>query len=155
MHGFVRSLLPTRDDAREVMQEVAVTLWRKYAELSSPVNFRPWAFGVARMQVMAWKRDRGRDRHLFGDEALDTIAAQVERASPQLEAQHDALEECLKKLPPAQHALVRSAYAPGVRINHLAEVHGCSAMALYKTLHRIRMTLIECTRSILAQEGRV
>ena len=153
LHGFVRSLVPTRDDAREVMQEAAVALWRKFGDLSSPADFRRWAFGVARMEVMAWRRDKGRDRHLFGEDAMAIIARESEQMTAQLDAQHEALEECLGKLPPEQHALVRAAYAPGVRIDLLAAQQGRSAMALYKTLHRIRLALIECTRAALTREG--
>lgn len=153
LHGFVRSLVPTRDDAREVMQEVAVALWRKFGDLSNASDFRKWAFGVARMEVLAWRRDRGRDRHVFGEEALTIIAEQSEKKSRQFDAQHDALEECLGKLPTDQRALVCAAYAPGVRMDHLATKHGRSAMALYKTLHRIRLALVDCTRAALTRGG--
>ena len=153
LHGFVRSLVPTRDDAREVMQEVAVALWRKFGSLADAADFRRWAFGVARMEVMAWRRDRGRDRHLFGEDAMTIIAEQSAQMTHQLEAQQEALEECLGKLPADQRTLVCAAYAPGVRIDHLAAQRGRSAMALYKILHRIRLALIECTRATLAREG--
>lgn len=153
LHGFVRSLVATRDDAREVMQEVAVALWRKFGDLDNPADFRKWAFGVARMEVMAWRRDRERDRHMFGDEAMAVIAEQSEINSDQLDVQREALEECLGKLPAEQRTLVREAYAPGVRIDHLARERGRSAMALYKTLHRIRLLLIDCTRAALTREG--
>jgi len=39
LNGFVRSLLFTLDDAREVMQDTAVVLWRKFEELDSPEDF--------------------------------------------------------------------------------------------------------------------
>jgi hypothetical protein len=35
LRAFVRSLVPTREDAREVMQEVAVVLWRKFGQRAS------------------------------------------------------------------------------------------------------------------------
>ena len=44
LHTFVRSLLHTRQEASEVMQEVIVALWQGFA---SAEEFRPWAFGVA------------------------------------------------------------------------------------------------------------
>ena len=62
LRGFVRSLVPTLEDAREVMQETAAVLWRKFVELDSPENFRRWAFGVARFEALAFRRDRARDR---------------------------------------------------------------------------------------------
>ena len=49
---FVRSLLFSREEEREVMQEVAVVLWRKFVPDISEGEFCRWAFGVARMEVM-------------------------------------------------------------------------------------------------------
>ena len=40
-----------------------------------------------------------------------------------------------------------------MRIDELAAKLGRTAMALYKSLHRIRMTLIDCTRRELGKEG--
>ena len=68
------------------------------------------------------------------------------------EAERRALEACLHKLPHEQRELVRSAYAPGVRIDALAARLGRTAMSLYKSLHRIRLILMECTRRELAKE---
>jgi RNA polymerase sigma-70 factor (ECF subfamily) len=135
------------------MQEVAVALWRKYGDLTDIAEFRKWAFGVARVEVMAWRRDRGRDRHVFGEEAMAIIAEQSAKSSAQLDVQREALEECLGKLPADQRTLMCAAYAPGVRMDHLAAQQGRTAMALYKSLHRIRLMLVECTRATLAREG--
>ena len=73
IRAFVRSLVPTRQDAEDVMQEIAVVLWRKFSELPDD-DFRRWAFGVARYEILAWRRDKARDRHLFGDDTLDLLA---------------------------------------------------------------------------------
>jgi RNA polymerase sigma-70 factor (ECF subfamily) len=35
LRSFVRSLVPTLEDSREVMQEVAAELWRKFEALES------------------------------------------------------------------------------------------------------------------------
>ena len=55
---FVRSLLFNREESREVMQEVAIVLWRKFDASLDSLSFRRWAFGVARMEVLAFRRDR-------------------------------------------------------------------------------------------------
>jgi len=57
------------------------------------------------------------------------------------EAVRRALGTRLQKLPEEQRQLVQAAYAPGVKIDGLAAHMGRTAMALYKTLHRIRLTL--------------
>jgi RNA polymerase sigma-70 factor (ECF subfamily) len=153
VRAFVRSLVPTLDDANDVMQEVAIVLWKKFAEYKSSEDFRRWAFGVARFKVLSWQRDRGRDRHVFGLEATELLAAEAERHSELLEAQRAALQDCVQKLPREQRELVQAAYAPGARIEALAGPLGNTAMALYKKLHRIRLALSECVRSVLHREN--
>ena len=39
LRGFVRSLVPTLEDAREVMQDVAAVLWRKFDHSIRPKTF--------------------------------------------------------------------------------------------------------------------
>ncbi len=153
LRGFVRSLVPTLEDAREVMQETAAVLWRKFDELETAENFRRWAFGVAKFEALAFVRDRARDRHVFGDEVFLLLAQEAEEAALVSDAEARALEECLQRLPKGQRALVEAAYAPGVRMDELAHGSGRSAMSLYKSLHRIRMALVECTRLVLKKEN--
>lgn len=151
--GFVRALVPTKEDAREVMQEVAVVLWRKFDELSSLKDFRRWAFGVARMQALTLFRDRARDRHIFSEDLLELLAKEAADESDALEAERNALEECLGKLSLPQRTLVEAAYAPGIRMDALASRLGRTSMSLYKALHRIRLALMDCTERVLTREG--
>jgi RNA polymerase sigma-70 factor, ECF subfamily len=147
---FVRSLLFSQEEEREVMQEVAVVLWRKFDPAMEETVFTRWAFGVARMEALAFRRDRARDRHCFGDEVFELLAQTTADHVDELEAERLALEVCVEKLPREQRELVRTAYAPDVRIDSLAARLGRSAMSLYKSLHRIRLTLLDCTRRELA-----
>lgn len=153
LRGFVRSLVPTLEDAREVMQETAALLWRKFDDLDSAENFRRWAFGVARLEALAFRRDRARDRHVFGEDLIRLLEAEAEEAAAQSRREEQALEHCLKKLPDAQRALVETAYAPGARIDEMAKDSGRTPMALYKALHRLRMALADCIQMSLAREG--
>jgi RNA polymerase sigma-70 factor, ECF subfamily len=130
---FVRTLLPARDGASEVMQEVAVVLWQKFAEFDASRDFRKWAFGVARYEVLTYLRDKLRDRHVFDDALVNRLADDAAAAEPRHDAQREVLEACLQKLPPAQR--------------------GQTPMSLYKVLHRVRQALLECVRRQLAMEG--
>lgn len=153
LRGFVRSLVPTMEDAREVMQETAAVLWRKFDDEDSLEDFRRWAFGVARFEALAFLRDQARDRLVFGEAVLELLAQEAEAAADEAGAEAQALEQCLKKLPPAQRALVDAAYSAGARIDALAQAAGRTPMAVYKSLHRIRLTLLDCTRRTLAREA--
>lgn len=149
---FLRSLLFTHEEVRDVMQETAAVLWRKFDPDMDDTAFCRWAFGVARMEALTFRRDRARDRHVFGEDVFELLAQTVSQQSESLDAERRALDRCLQKLPEEQLRLVQAAYAPGVRMDHLARELGRSAMSLYKNLHRIRLALSECARRELARE---
>jgi len=168
IRAFVRRLVPTRADAADVMQEVALVLWRKFGLFDSsavPVDvgtakpqdagegFRRWAFGVARYETLAWLRDKARDRHVLAGDVLEMLADEAAVAEPQLSVQREALERCLARLPREQRKLVIAAYTPGARIQEIAERSGRTLAGFYQWLHRTRLRLLECTRQVLALEG--
>jgi RNA polymerase sigma-70 factor, ECF subfamily len=149
VHAFVRSLLPTRGEAAEVMQEVAVVLWQKFDVAR---DFRKWAFGVARLEVLRFLQSRRRDRHVFDDELVNRLADDAIAWEQRHETQREALGLCLQKLPAMQRELLLAAYTKGTRMDELAARRGQTAMSLYKMLHRIRQALLECVRRALSQE---
>jgi len=149
LHTFVRSMLPTREEALEVMQEVIVILWQKFSQVD---NFRPWAFGVARLAALRHLERRKRDRHVFDNELVSQLADESAAMSERHSDQREALESCLQKLPATQRELVINAYTKGTRMDDLAARRGQTPMSLYKLLHRIRQALLECVRRTLAQE---
>lgn len=153
VRAYIRRLVPTRDDAADVMQGVSLVLWRKFRELDNPENFRKWAFGVARYETLAWLRDRSRDRLVLSADVLETIAHESASDESRLSAQREALEGCLNKLPQDQRNLVLAAYGPGAGIAQVAEQSGRTVAAFYQWLHRMRTRLLECTHRVLQAEG--
>ena len=152
LRGFVRSLLPTLEDAREVIQNTAAVLWKKYDQLDDPKNFRRWAFGVARFEVLSYRRDKARDRHIFGEELITQLAQESEKIGMDSDKEIQALKSCLAKLPPKQSALVREAYDSDLKIKQIAEREGRTPMSVYKVLHRARMALADCVKETLEKE---
>ena len=82
----LRRLVPTRHDAADVMQGIALVLWRKFGELDEPDNFRKWSFGVARYETLAWLRDKARDRLVLAEDLLITMALESSRNEESLSA---------------------------------------------------------------------
>jgi len=152
LRTFVRSMVPSLADASEIMQDTAVILWQKFNEFDATRDFRKWAFGVARYEVLAYLRDRVRDRYVFDDALVHRLADDAAAADQRHEAQREALDQCLQKLPVAQRKMVLTAYTKGTRMDELAAERGQTAMSLYKKLHRIRQALLECVRRTIARE---
>ena len=153
LRAFVRRLVPTRADAADVIQEVALVLWRKFDQLAEKEDFMRWAFGVARYETLAWLRDKARDRHVLAEDVLEMLADEAVSAEPRLAAQREALEGCLAKLPAEQRGLVMAAYSPGAKIQEIAQRSGRSIAGFYQWLHRMRLRLLDCTRRVLAAGG--
>ena len=149
LHTFVRSLVPTRQMASEVMQDVILVLWEKF---DAAADFQGWAFGVAKNVALRHLRRQSRDRHVFDDELVNQLADDAVALVPVHDGHREALERCLDKLPAAQRELVLTAYTKGTRMDELATRRGQSPMALYKLLHRIRQALLECVERTLAKE---
>lgn len=154
LRGFLRAIVHPREEAREVMQHVAAILWRKFDQLESEHDFRRWAFGIARFEALAAARDRARDRHTFSEDLLLHLADEAAQAQDLWEAEREALQKCLEKLTDTQRALVTAVYDRGTTIDKLAARMGRTVMAIYKTLHRIRIGLMDCTQRELAKEDR-
>jgi RNA polymerase sigma-70 factor (ECF subfamily) len=153
VRAFVRRLVPTRADADDVMQDVSVVLWEKFESFREGADFRAWAFGVARFEVLGWLRDKGRDRLVLNEEVVLKIAEESARDEPKLERQREALELCMAKMPAEQRELLMQAYQPEVRIQEVALDSGRSVPGFYQWLHRMRRMLLDCIRRALAQEA--
>lgn len=149
LHNFIRSMLPNREEASEVLQDVMVVLWQKF---DSAEDFKKWAFGVARLETLKFLQSRARDRHVFDDELANRLADDMVSMEQRHLSQREALEDCLQKLGDAQRELTLEAYTKGVRMNELAARHGKTPMAIYKLLHRVRQTLLDCVRRQIARE---
>lgn len=152
VRAHVRRLVPSRADADDVMQEVSVVLWDKFDTFEEGGDFRAWAFGVARFEVLAWLRDRGRDRLVLDEEAVARIAEEASADEPRLERQREALEQCMQKVPATQRGLLMLAYQEGASIQEVARQSGRSTAGFYQWLHRMRRLLLDCIRRSLFNE---
>lgn len=130
------------------MQNVIVVLWQKF---DLAVDFKKWAFGVARLEVLKFLQARKRDRHVFDDDLVNQLADRAVLLERKHSAERDALEGCLQKMPAVQRELVLQAYAKGGSIDDLAVLRGQTPMSLYKFLHRTRQSLLECVEKTIAR----
>lgn len=143
----VRRLVPTRADADDVLQEVAVVLWRKFGEFEPDTNFRSWAFSVAKYEVLAWRRDKARGREMLSGDVIELLADESGRDEPRLALERELLHQCLATMPAENRELLLAAYQPGVRIQDVAGRSGRTVGGFYQWLHRVKRMLLDCVRN--------
>jgi len=153
IHALLTSLLANLEDAEEVLQEVSLIMWRKFDQFERGTSFRNWAFQIARLEAMNFRRKRQRDRHVFDDRLLELLADEAAQHAAELEEERRALAHCIAKLDARDREVLSGCYQEGRTIKWYARTVGRTANAVRKHLARIRATLSVCVRQTLGLEG--
>jgi RNA polymerase sigma-70 factor, ECF subfamily len=153
LRAFVRSMLPSRHDVGDVLQDIGLVLWEKFSPACDDAGFRKWALMVASLKIKAWYRDKARDRHVFSVAVLDLLAEEAAQTVEVLSAKQDALRACVEKLSEAQRKLLLAAYATRGDMQSVARESGRSLQAFYRWLHRVRILLLNCVRAELREDA--
>ena len=151
LFGYLVTLLGNVHDARDVLQETNLVMWRRMDTFTPGTDFGAWARKCAYFQAMAFLRDRKRGPSLLGEELLALIAE--EQGNPAIDENERklALRDCLAQLSDGQRSLIRCRYADQLPVRKLAADLGKSESALKMTLLRIRELLQVCISSKLKE----
>lgn len=149
---FVHTSIRDRGQAEDLLQEIAMTLLRKFADYDSSKAFLPWAMGVAKFAILGSKRDYARSRLVFDEALLERISNTFLEIAPAQREEEEFLDVCLTKLAPKARRLVRLRYYDLLDSREIARVLGTSEVAIRVGLLRIREQLRKCIESHLHLE---
>lgn len=157
IRSYIITQLPGSPDVRDVLQEVNMVLWEKQKSFQPGTNFGAWSCTVARYKVLEHRRREARRNGflVFNDELSRALATDIQEREPALlEDQRWALDQCLAKLSPSNLRLLKGRYdSQGGALARLAAETGRSNESLRVTLSRIRTSVRQCIRGLLAFEG--
>jgi len=153
LRTFVRSLVPTWHDTDEIVQEVALVAWQKFAQFERGTSFLKWTCVIARFKALAYRRKFARERLAFNEALMEVMADESAKEAEQRKWEYEALEGCLQKLPEKQRKWVTLAHAPGTSSLEMAQEMGVKPGTFYMRLNRIRNTLQLCINNSLKDEG--
>jgi RNA polymerase sigma-70 factor (ECF subfamily) len=147
---YIFALLPHEEDARDVLQETSVALFRKFADYDPGQPFLAWAYRFAYLEILKQReRNQRRLRHLNG-ELLERLAREREQQESVLQDRLRALEYCLEELPAADRRLIDQRYHGKLATDELVRELGASRRTLFRELERIRRLLFSCITHRLA-----
>ena len=146
---YLVSLLGDVHEATNVLQETNLELWRKSSQFVEGTDFAAWSRRIAHFKLLAFLRDKRRDRHLF-DEALLNQIAQRPQSSEDDEELHLALRHCLAALPDRFRLLISRRDGSGDSIRRIAQRIGKSEASTKVSLSRVRKQLMRCIERQLA-----
>ena len=143
---MLRSILvsvPHRADAREILQETAVALWRQFETYDRERPFLNWAMGFARIETRRFLSRESRRAQLSA-KALEALEHEMQAPSEFDSALERHLATCLSKLSNKARRLIQGYYHEGHSPDTLSEREDRSVDAIYKTIQRARRELQAC-----------
>lgn len=143
---ILRSVLvfvPHRADARDIVQETAVALWKRFEEYDPARPFTAWACGFARIEMLRFLRRSHQRAQLSAQAAVALMVSAQGRAGDD-EQRERHLSDCLCVLPSGQRLLVEGYYFDDKPVDVLAREQGKTVEAVYKLLQRVRHALLKC-----------
>ena len=149
--AYICCLLGDMNDANIVLQDTNLVLWRKADQFKGIRSFNAWSREVAYFQVLAFLRDRKRDKLVFSQDIIDKIA--TERDETDFDERRLALRDCLSQLNGDKRMVLRKRYTENLQIRQMAKELNRSEGAIKVALGRIRLALLECVKRRMGTAG--
>jgi RNA polymerase sigma-70 factor (ECF subfamily) len=150
---YIFSLVPCEADARDILQETSLALYRKFEQYDATRPFLPWAYRFAYLQVQKHREKSARAPLLFSEDVMDLLASERTHIEPQLDERLRLLDDCLKKLTAQDLELVTSRYAMRQSAEEMMSRFALTRRTLFRNLELLRQRLHECVTHQLQSEG--
>jgi len=142
--GYLVSATGDFHDAEDLLQRVAVALLDKLAEYDPERPFGAFAMGIAKFEVLRFRRETARDRLRFGEEVIGCLADAFARIEGDADARLEALPDCLDVLAPKAKEALRLVYQDDLNGDAAAEKLKTSTGNLFSMLSRARAQVRRC-----------
>jgi RNA polymerase sigma-70 factor (ECF subfamily) len=144
LFGYILTLVPSRSDAEDILQEASLTICEKFADFETGTNFYSWACQIAYWKVRAARKKFATSKVIFNEEVLEAVSQTRLEMEDELDIRHNALSRCLHKLNERDRRMVLVRYESGHNVKAAAQACGRTIQGAYKALNRIRKTLHDC-----------
>lgn len=154
LYQFIVSLLANTSDADDVFQETSLAIWNVFDQFQPGTDFYAWARQVAYNRILnRWRQQKRGVRYLDPD-VLELVATQAGVSDDVAEIPLAALTDCIQKLNPADRHLIRRSYTDDASGRQLADELDRPLNSIYKSLGRIRRSLLDCIERTVAADRR-
>ena len=149
LYGFILKRLADRDQTLEVLQRTNLVIWQKATDYRPGTSFEAWTFTIARFQLMAWRKNKSRNRLVFSDTVYEQIDRKTEQSEVVDDARVDVLKDCVKQLNVDESKLLEQRYREDLPLATIASTMNMSIDAIGMRLSRIRKKLGQCIQQKL------
>lgn len=151
--AFISSIIPNFQDSDDILQQVAVAVIKNYDKYDKKRPFIAWAIGIAKNEVLMYRRKNSQDKLIFATKIIQKISHVYEDESGKSEDIRKALNSCIQKLKGRSRRILEMRYLSELNTSRIAQKLGMTTSAVYTIFHRIRLALRDCiSREISSME---
>lgn len=150
---YVTSLVQDYHSAEDIIGRISEILIEKIDQYNEECSFEAWAIGIARYEVLRYRRDQARDRLLFDDDLLEKIGDRCCEVSCEMSSRQWGLQQCLKRLTSRASQALDLRYGENLCYQAIGHQMGMKSGAVRIMLHRTRETLRRCIDRYVATDS--
>ncbi|MCM8526131.1 MAG: sigma-70 family RNA polymerase sigma factor [Lentisphaeraceae bacterium] len=143
---YIITMIPRLSDADDLMQDVRLTMWKKFNTFELGTNFKAWALQIAYYRIMDFRKRKGRENKklMFTDEFYDAVEEAGKKLNSEDNTKRQSLQNCVGNLQEQHRQIISMRYKERLSIESIAERMGRTVTATYRVISRIRASLKKC-----------
>ena len=119
--AYIRSFTNDFHDAQDILQNVSMAVVRKYGEYDRNKPFVAWAIGIARNELLAYRRRKSIYRQFFDDESFEKLGEAFAEAEEDVKPLLEALQNCMRQASGKSRRLLQLRYIENLRYEDIAK----------------------------------
>lgn len=155
VRAFLLARLSRKHEAEDLAQETFLTAWKNFGKYNAARPFAAWLRGIAENHLRNHLR-KFRAEPIGGSEVLQILLdshAEAQKVAEDDSELANAMRECVDQVQGEARELLISRYAEGYSLAEICEKTGRKHSAVTMKLHRLRLALVACVESKLAQSN--
>ncbi len=151
--SYVSSVVRDFHEAEDLLQKVALIAYQKDDQYDPARSYMGWVCGIARFELLRWKRDKARNRHVFNDDVLKTLEAVQPAFEKEMDSRRLALRHCVEQFDGRGRDVLVLRYVEDLKPREIAEKIEMKSGAVRVMLCRLRAALEKCIQRKIATGG--
>ena len=154
IYAYILTLVPHLHDADDLFQDGMTVMWQKFDQFQPGTNFAAWGIQIMRFQILDYRRNQARNRHILMENSLfEMLMDHMPAIQDEAAARIEALHKCMTLLDDRARRIIKMRYERNISVEKIASYLKLSRRHVYHILGQITSVLLRCMRRTLAEGG--
>ncbi|MCX6720874.1 MAG: sigma-70 family RNA polymerase sigma factor [Candidatus Staskawiczbacteria bacterium] len=147
LRAFILAAIGNHSKADDVMQNVWEAAIKRYDSYVETRPFRPWVFGIAKMEIRKWRQEKARSREVLSPEIIDLLADTALEQADEIDQRLQHIKPCFDQMDQGSRQLLTLRYFDDLKHKEIAVKLGKNEeaiqMATMRALRKLRQLVDE------------